>query len=152
MAKDSNKNKSVRLPNAYRTIKRSNDMKQSKADFKSISSFIVGLIIAGLIAFVLLGGISQKGLVEWAFHWSETVSQKVADWISGGGIEINDDGVYVRPNGNGVGIINDSSTNTNNNETSEENNNTNSTNEESNNQTSNKETSELQNSSDSVQS
>ena len=152
MAKDSNKNKSVRLPNAYRTIKRSNDMKQSKADFKSISSFIVGLIIAGLIAFVLLGGISQRGLVEWAFHWSETVSQKVADWISGGGIEINDDGVYVRPNGNGVGIINDSSTNTNNNETSEENNNTNSTNEESNNQTSNKETSELQNSSDSVQS
>ena len=150
MAKDSNKNKSVRLPNAYRTIKRSNDMKQSKADFKSISSFIVGLIIA--IAFVLLGGISQKGLVEWAFHWSETVSQKVADWISGGGIEINDDGVYVRPNGNDVGIINDSSTNTNNNETSEENNNTNSTNEESNNQTSNKETSELQNSSDSVQS
>ena len=152
MAKDSNKNKSVRLPNAYRTIKRSNDMKQSKADFKSISSFIVGLIIAGLIAFVLLGGISQRGLVEWSFHWSETVSQKVADWISGGGIEINDDGVYVRPNGNGVGIINDSSTNTNNNETSEENNNTNSTNEESNNQTSNKETSELQNSSDSVQS
>lgn len=152
MAKDSNKNKSVRLPNAYRTIKRSNDMKQSKADFKSISSFIVGLIIAGLIAFVLLGGISQRGLVEWAFHWSETVSQKVADWISGGGIEINDDGVYVRPNGNGIGIINDSSTNTNNNETSEENNNTNSTNEESNNQTSNKETSELQNSSDSVQS
>ena len=152
MAKDSNKNKSVRLPNAYRTIKRSNDMKQSKADFKSISSFIVGLIIASLIAFVLLGGISQRGLVEWAFHWSETVSQKVADWISGGGIEINDDGVYVRPNGNDVGIINDSSTNTNNNETSEENNNTNSTNEESNNQTSNKETSELQNSSDSVQS
>lgn len=146
MAKDSNKNKSVRLPNAYRTIKRSNDMKQSKADFKSISSFIVGLIIAGLIAFVLLGGISQRGLVEWAFHWSDTVSQKVADWISGGGIEINDDGVYVRPNGNGVGIINDSSTNTNNNETSEENNNTNSTNEESNNQTSNKEISELQNS------
>lgn len=150
MAKDSNKNKSVRLPNAYRTIKRSNDMKQSKADFKSISSFIVGLIIAGLIAFVLLGGISQRGLVEWAYHWSETVSQKVADWISGGGIEINDDGVYVRPNGNGIGIINDSSTNTNNNETSEknneENNNTNSTNEESNNQTSSKDTSEQKNS------
>ena len=91
---------SVSLPKAWKSVKHSNDMKQSKANINSFWGLIIGIIMALVIAFVLLGGISQKGFLEFIFHWSEEVGHKISDIIDKD-VKITDDGIYVDPNAQG---------------------------------------------------
>lgn len=91
--------KQTKLPNAWKSIKSRNEKAQSKTDFKDIGRLIIGLISILAIAFILLGGISQVGLIRFAFDWSENVGTKISNWITGGGIIVNDDGIYIDPHG-----------------------------------------------------
>ena len=91
---------SVSLPKAWKSVKHSNDMKQSKANINSFWGLIIGIIMALVIAFILLGGISQKGFLEFIFHWSEEVGHKISDIIDRD-VKITDDGIYVDPNTQG---------------------------------------------------
>lgn len=100
MAKGGKDKNSVSLPKAWKTIKRSNDMKASRENFKDLGGLIAGLIVAALVAFILLGGINQRAFVETMFKWSEVVGHKVSSWFESGGIEVTEDGVYLNPNGN----------------------------------------------------
>ena len=100
MAKNGKDKNSVSLPKAWKTIKRSNDMKASRENFKDLGGLIAGLILAALVAFILLGGINQRAFVETMFKWSEVVGHKVSSWFESGGVEVTEDGVYLNPNGN----------------------------------------------------
>lgn len=91
---------SVSLPKAWKSVKHSNDMKQSKANINSFWGLIIGIIMALVIAFVLLGGISQKGFIDFIFHWSEEVGHKVSNIIDKD-VKITDDGIYIDPNAKG---------------------------------------------------
>lgn len=91
---------SVSLPKAWKSVKHSNDMKQSKANINSFWGLIIGIIMALVIAFVLLGGISQKGFLDFLFHWSEEVGHKVSNTIDKD-VKITDDGIYIDPNAQG---------------------------------------------------
>lgn len=102
MAKEKEKS-SVSLPKAWKSVKHSNDMKSARENFKDIGGIIAGIILALLIAFILLGGINQRGFVEAIFQWSDTVGHKISQWIEDSGIEVTDDGIYVNPNGIGLG-------------------------------------------------
>lgn len=102
---------SVSLPKAWKSVKHSNDMKQSKANINSLWGLIIGIIIALVIAFILLGGISQKGFLDFLFHWSEEVGHKVSNTIDKD-VKITDDGIYIDPNAQG-GLSGNNSTNDN---------------------------------------
>lgn len=102
---------SVSLPKAWKSVKHSNDMKQSKANINSLWGLIIGIIMALVIAFILLGGISQKGFIDFIFNWSEEVGHKVSNIIDKD-VKITDDGIYVDPNTQG-GLSGNNSTNEN---------------------------------------
>lgn len=102
---------SVSLPKAWKSVKHSNDMKQSKANINSFWGLIIGIIMALVIAFILLGGISQKGFIDFIFHWSEEVGHKVSNIIDKD-VKITDDGIYIDPNAQG-GLSGNNSTNEN---------------------------------------
>lgn len=99
---------SVSLPKAWKTAKKANDSKQARAEMGAIGSVIAGLILAGLVAFILFGGISQRGLIEFCFKWSETVGHKVAN-ILDKNVVVNEDGIYIDPNKDGGFVIDESS-------------------------------------------
>lgn len=102
---------SVSLPKAWKSVKHSNDMKQSKANINSLWGLIIGIIMALVIAFILLGGISQKGFIDFIFNWSEEVGHKVSNIIDKD-VKITDDGIYIDPNAQG-GLSGNNSTNEN---------------------------------------
>lgn len=101
MAKSGKDKSSVSLPKAWKSVRKSNDMKQTRNDFKDFGGLIAALFVAGLVAFILLGGISQRGVWEFAKKWSTNVGNKVSSWINSGGVEVTDDGIYINPNANG---------------------------------------------------
>lgn len=110
MAGKKKEKSSISLPKAWQSVKHTNEMKQTRADLNSLWGLIFGIIIALIIAFILLGGISQRGLVETVFKWSETVGNKVSEWLDKD-VEVTDDGIYVNPNKSG-GFTNDNTADT----------------------------------------
>ena len=88
---------SVSLPKAWKSVKHRNEMAQGKANYEGIWKLITGIIIALGLAYILLGGINQR---------------------SGGGVIVNDDGIYIDPSGkSGITLSPGQDGNTSNNQT-----------------------------------
>lgn len=71
------------------------------------TAIVYGLGIL-IILFILLGGVSQTGVLKFVFNWSHNVVEAMSDWMSGGSIVTNSDGIYIDPTGQkGDKIIDD---------------------------------------------
>ena len=96
-------NKSYNLPKAFKTSKSKDSSSSSSSgsgkSLNGIGSIIVTILIIGLIAFVLLGGISQVGFLKWIWNWGQSTASNVGSWVNDGHIVVNDDGVYIDPSG-----------------------------------------------------
>lgn len=90
---------SVTLPKAWQSVKHQRETSQTKNNINDISSLIVGILIAILILFILLGGINQKAFVNFLFDWSKNVGDTVSSWINGANLQVTDDGIYIDPSG-----------------------------------------------------
>ena len=100
MAKKSKKEKqSIMLPNAWESVRHKNDTAQAKANYEDTWK-AVG-VIAGILLFlfVILGGISMTGTFKLVMNWSNTIGTAISDWIAGGSMVVNEDGVYYDPSG-----------------------------------------------------
>lgn len=89
---------SVKLPNARKSIRRQRQMAQGKANYEGIMALIGGLLLIGIIAFVLMGGINQRKTFETIGEWSKNIGEKVNGWFNPNDIVVNDDGIYYKPN------------------------------------------------------
>lgn len=95
----------ITLPNISRSIKRSNDMAQGKANYQDAWK-AVGIIIAVLVVlFVLLGGINQRAFLDTMINFATNIGDKFTSWVDKGDIEVNSDGIYIRPAGSDGGLI-----------------------------------------------
>lgn len=88
---------SVKLPNARKSISRQKQMAQGKADLQGWWTFIGIAVAAGLILFILLGGINQRKFFETMKNIGVNIGEKVASWIHPDDIQVEDDGIYLRP-------------------------------------------------------
>ena len=109
MAKAKKEKSSIKLPKAWASMKHRNETAQAKANFEGLWQLVGTILIILAIAFVLLGGISQFGFIKAIFNWSHNVGNKVSNWMEGGAVIVNEDGVYIDPSGqNGTKISGDS--------------------------------------------
>lgn len=92
-------NGSIKLPKAWQSMKHRNETAQARSDFEGLWGAIGAILAILLGAFILLGGISQTGLIRFLFDWGNKTSNTVANWIGGGGVIVNDDGIYIDPSG-----------------------------------------------------
>lgn len=101
MAKEKkNKDKStITLPKAWQSVKHRNETTQAKANYDDAWKAIGTIILILAILFVLLGGVSQTKIIKFFFNWSHTVGQTVSNWIQGGSVVQNEDGIYWDPSG-----------------------------------------------------
>lgn len=102
------KDPKVRLPNAWSSKKNKDGTGRGgsgggKLNTDGLFSFIAGTILVLLIIFVLLGGVNQKKAITWIFTFAQNIGHTVSDWFNPDNIDITDDGVYYRPDGNTVG-------------------------------------------------
>lgn len=97
--KGSRNKENTMLPNAWQSVKRRNENAQTRASIDGAWS-AVG-VIAGvlLFLFVILGGVSQTGVIKTVFNWSHNVGESISNWMEGGSIVTNDDGIYWDPTG-----------------------------------------------------
>ena len=89
----------VVLPKAWQSVKHRNETAQAKSNYEDAWSAVGVIIIILLIAFVLLGGVSQTGVIKFIFNWSHNIGETVSGWIEGGSIVTNEDGIYYDPTG-----------------------------------------------------
>lgn len=95
----------VNLPSISKSIKRSNDMAQGKANYND-GMKAVGIIIGILLVlFILLGGINQRAFVETMMNFAKTVGDKFTSWVDKGDVDITSDGIYIKPAGPDGGIL-----------------------------------------------
>lgn len=99
MAKGSKEKSSVSLPKAWKSVKHRNEMAQSRSNYEGLWQWIIGIILVLGLAYVLLGGINQRAAIEWVFDWAHNVQENFTEWVSGGGVVVNDDGIYIDPSG-----------------------------------------------------
>lgn len=100
MAEKKKKEKTnVVLPKAWQSVKHRNETAQARANYDDTWKAVGYIVIFLLIAFVLLGGVSQTGVLRFFFNWSTTVGEKVSSWFEGGSIITNEDGIYYDPTG-----------------------------------------------------
>ena len=112
MAEKENKKKkektSVTLPKAWQSVKHRNETSQTRTDLNDAISAIGMIILILVIAFVLLGGVSQTGVLKFIFNWSQNVGHTISSWIEDTSIVTNENGVYIDPTGkNGTKIGDD---------------------------------------------
>ena len=101
------KNKAIKLPNAWKTARHSEATAAAKSDRQALFSGIAWVfgILFGL--FVILGGVSMTGALNFFFDWSHNIGTSISNWIGGGSIYTNEDGIYYDPSGQqGDGPIN----------------------------------------------
>lgn len=93
------KNKAIKLPNAWKTARHSEATAAAKADRQSIFSTIG--VIAGILLFlfVILGGVSMTGALNFVLEWSHNIGTSISNWIGGGSLYTNEDGIYYDPSG-----------------------------------------------------
>lgn len=100
-----NKNKKtkneVKLPSARKSIKRQRHMAQGKAEWNGMMELLTGVIVVGLILFILFGGINQRKFFETMKNWSDTMGQKVQQIMNPDQVIVDDDGVYYDVDGDG---------------------------------------------------
>ena len=100
MAEKKKKEKtSIELPKAWKSMKHRNETAQAKANYEGLWQLIGVIIAIAILAFILLGGISQVGFLKFIFNWSHNVGNKVSNWLGGGNVIVNEDGVYIDPSG-----------------------------------------------------
>ena len=97
--KGSRNKETTMLPNAWQSVKRRNENAQTRANIDGAWS-AVG-VIAGILLFlfVILGGVSQTGAIKTVFNWSHNVGERISNWMEGGSIVTNEDGIYWDPTG-----------------------------------------------------
>jgi hypothetical protein len=145
MAEKKKKEKvTINLPKARASMKRSkevNQMKQANSDMWSG----IGIILAvGIVLFILLGGVSQKGVWEAMKNWSHNIGETVSEWFEGGDVVVNDDGVYWDPTGTNPDGLKKQSSDDESSEESEDSNEDTSTNDDAENNTDNNESSDTE--------
>lgn len=101
MAKEKKKKEktNVVLPKAWQSVKHRNETAQAKSNYEDAWSAVGVILLILLIAFVLLGGVSQTGVIKFVFNWAHNVGETVSGWIEGGSIVTNEDGIYYDPTG-----------------------------------------------------
>lgn len=99
MAKEKKEKTEIKLPKAWASMKRRNETAQARENYKGIWTLITGVITLAIILFIILGGVNQRKLWETLQNWAINVGNTVAGWFGKGDIEVNDDGIYWRPNG-----------------------------------------------------
>lgn len=90
---------SVVLPSAWKSLKHRNETAQARANYDDTWKAITTILLILAIAFVLLGGVSQTGVLKFIFGWAHNVGETVSGWIEGGSIVTNEDGIYYDPTG-----------------------------------------------------
>ncbi len=97
--KKSKEKTTVVLPKAWQSLKHRNETAQARANYDDIWKAI-GVVLGILVfLFVILGGVSQTGVLKFIFNWSHNVGETVSNWFEGGSIVTNEDGVYWDPTG-----------------------------------------------------
>ena len=101
MAKEKKKKEknSVILPKAWQSVKHRNETAQAKSNYDDTWKALGVVITILVILFVLLGGISQTKVISFFFDWSHKVGESISNWIEGGSIIQNEDGIYWDPSG-----------------------------------------------------
>ena len=101
MGKDKKKKEktSVVLPKAWQSVKHRNETAQARSNYEDTWKAIQTILIILLILFVILGGVSQTGILKFIFNWSTNVGQSISNWLEGGSIITNEDGIYWDPSG-----------------------------------------------------
>jgi hypothetical protein len=87
------------LPKAWQSMKHRNETAQAKTNHDDIWKAIATILLILFILFVILGGVSQTGVLKFIFNWSHNVGETVSNWFEGGSVVVNDDGVYYDPSG-----------------------------------------------------
>lgn len=68
---------------------------------KVFSGIIILLVVFALL-WVLLGGINQRKFVEAVFTGARSIGEKITKQVTPDKVDVNKDGVYIRPNGGGT--------------------------------------------------
>ena len=89
----------IALPKAWQSVKHSSETSQMKTDLNGFVSAIGMILLILAILFVLLGGVSQTGILKIIFNWSHNVGTTISNWFEGASIVTNEDGVYLDPTG-----------------------------------------------------
>lgn len=87
------------LPKAWQSMKHRNETAQARANYDDIWKAITTILLILLILFVILGGVSQTGVLKFIFNWSHNVGETISNWFEGGSVVVNEDGVYYDPSG-----------------------------------------------------
>lgn len=87
------------LPKAWQSMKHRNETAQARANYDDIWKAITTILLILFILFVILGGISQTGVLKFIFNWSHNVGETISNWFEGGSVVVNEDGVYYDPSG-----------------------------------------------------
>ena len=90
---------SVVLPSAWKSLKHRNETAQARTNYDDTWKAITTILLILAVLFVLLGGISQTGVLKFVFNWAHNVGETVSGWIEGGSIVTNEDGIYFDPTG-----------------------------------------------------
>ena len=87
------------LPKAWQSMKHRNETAQARSNYDDIWKAITAILLILFILFVILGGVSQTGVLKFIFNWSHNVGETVSNWFEGGSVVVNEDGVYYDPSG-----------------------------------------------------
>lgn len=87
------------LPKAWQSMKHRNETAQARANYDDIWKAITTILLILFILFVILGGVSQTGVLKFIFNWSHNVGETISNWFEGGSVIVNEDGVYYDPSG-----------------------------------------------------
>lgn len=87
------------LPKAWQSMKHRNETAQARANYDDIWKAITTILLILFILFVILGGVSQTGVLKFIFNWSHNVGETISNWFEGGSVVVNEDGVYYDPSG-----------------------------------------------------
>lgn len=70
----------------------------SGSGFSDKFFYVLGSVLGILLVlFILMGGVNQRKFIEAVQRVSWNVSKTVGEWMQGPNIEVNDDGVYLKP-------------------------------------------------------
>lgn len=99
------KDPKVKLPRAWGAKKGERSSGGGGAGGKGVNTdglfgAIIAALIIAFIIFVFLGGINQKKTVQWFFDFSQNVGKTISSWFNPENIDVTDDGVYYRIDGN----------------------------------------------------
>lgn len=87
------------LPKAWQSMKHRNETAQARSNYDDIWKAITTILLILFILFIILGGVSQTGVLKFIFNWSHNVGETVSNWFEGGSVVVNEDGVYYDPSG-----------------------------------------------------